>query len=296
MARANELWLVFGADGQLGKCLVRALSAESIEFVGSTISDVDITSRADVLDLVRLVQPSVVVNAAGWTDVDGAESVPRAVKSINVDGARNVALGAKSVDAALFQISTDYVFDGDQRYPYTEDSPMNPTSIYGQSKMESEIVVEEVYPNGNFIFRTAWLYSEFGRNFAKTMVRNALQHSAVNVVADQWGQPTCAHDLANHLIDFSRSSVSSGTYHATNTGVATWYEFAREIYNLLNRDLELVTPISSKSYKSLARRPSYSVLGHERTFRAGVQAMRDWRTAIASCVAAIADSVKSELE
>jgi dTDP-4-dehydrorhamnose reductase len=193
--------------------------------------------------------------------------------------------------ARFVQPSTDYVFSGKGERPWRESDPVNPTSAYGRSKAEGERLVQEIYPESSFIVRTAWLYSPWGKNFVKTMVRLAQQDSsAVQVVSDQVGQPTSAVDLAKQIRKMIYQQVPAGIYHGTNSGETTWFELARSVFTLVGADSERVIPVATKDFPRSAARPQYSVLGHERWADVGIEPMRTWLEALTSVMPAIVDA------
>ena len=288
------VWLILGGDGQLGRCLQQALLTTDITFVAVGRNELDITHEDEVSNFVQKISPSVIVNAAAWTAVDAAEDNEEAAYAVNALGAAHVAYAAHLAKSQLVHVSTDYVFSGTAQSPISEDSPCAPVSAYGRTKLAGEEAVRTHYADGSLIVRTAWLYSSFGTNFALTMARRALTHQPVRVVNDQFGQPTFAHDLAEYIAQLVHHKAPSGTYHGTNAGQATWYDFAREIYNLLECDLNLVTPVLGTEYPTRAIRPSYSVLSHGRTTAAGLNEIRDWRIALADAMPAIAQKLKVE--
>jgi len=288
-------WLITGGSGQLGIAVSRELGRRGILSVACNSKDLDITKGPIVRDLIADLSPIVVINCAAWTDVDAAEASHARASEVNGEGAKNVAFGAKLVAAKLFQISTDYVFSGESAEPWQTNEIVNPKTIYGLTKAEGERQVLEVYPENSSIIRTAWLYSPWGKNFAKTMTWLALNgNGVVHVVNDQLGQPTSAMDLANQLIDLGLSSSPVGIYHGTNSGEATWYEFAKVIFELVGADTSRVVPVSSNEYPRPAKRPPYSVLSHDSWSKTSVQPMRDWRIAIKEALPAIISAVKLE--
>ena len=288
------MWLILGGEGQLGRCLQQTLQARDLDFVAAGRHQVDITHKDELVNFVHETEPSVIVNAAAWTAVDAAEDNEESAYEINAIGAGYLAYAAKLINAQLVHVSTDYVFSGTAHSPISEDSPCAPVSAYGRTKLAGEESVLTHHADNSLIVRTAWLYSSFGANFALTMARRALTHQSVRVVNDQFGQPTFAHDLAEHIAWLVQHAAPSGIYHGTNSGQATWYEFACEIYRLLNCDSNLVTPVPGKEYPTRAIRPSYSVLGHQRTKSVGVNEMRDWKSALADAMPAITKRLKVE--
>jgi dTDP-4-dehydrorhamnose reductase len=288
-------WLITGASGQLGIAVSQELSKRRITFTAWGSEDLDIAQSSKVNDLVSDLSPKVIVNCAAWTDVDGAETNERAAYRVNRDGAENLALAAKKCVAKLIHLSTDYVFSGESNSPWQISDAINPKSAYGRTKADGEVRVIEAYPENSLIVRTAWLYSPWGNNFAKTMARLAINtDDQVQVVNDQIGQPTSATDLAKQIVELELSSSPAGIYHGTNSGEATWFEFAREIFELVGADVNRVVSISSREYPRPAKRPSYSVLSHDMWSETTVQPMRDWKIAIEEAMPSIASAVKVE--
>ena len=231
-------WLITGGQGQLGLALQAELTNQGIDCVATDSSELDITKPLQVNQVVESLKPEVIINAAAWTDVDGAESNESAVFQINAVGPQNLAIAAKKVGARLVQVSTDYVFSGENNVPWGELDDHNPKSVYGSTKSEGEKLVLKELPNAAYIIRTAWLHSADKKNFAKTMTKLALNSSGeVRVVNDQVGQPTLASDLANQIVKLVQSPAPVGIYHGTNSGQATWFEFAQEIFRLAGADV-----------------------------------------------------------
>jgi dTDP-4-dehydrorhamnose reductase len=288
-------WLITGGSGQLGLALQAELTVQGIDFVSVNSHELDITNQPLVAELVESVKPDVITNTAAWTDVDGAETSESAARAVNALGPQNLAIAASHVGARLVQVSTDYVFSGEGTTPWSENAEHNPQSVYGSTKSEGETFALEAYPTGSYVVRTAWLYSADRKNFAKTMTKLALNGAGeVRVVNDQVGQPTFTGDLAKQIIDLVKSDSPVGTYHGTNSGQATWFEFAQEIFNLAGADVSRVVPVSSSEYPRPAKRPSYSVLGHDAWVKTTVEPMRDWRIALAEAMPAIISAVKAE--
>jgi dTDP-4-dehydrorhamnose reductase len=288
-------WLITGGSGQLGIAASQELGEREILFTAWGSEVLDITQGPTVRDFVSQLSPSLIINCAAWTDVDGAESNEPQAFRVNSDGAENLARAAKQCGAKLFHVSTDYVFSGESKTPWQVDDRINPQSAYGRTKAAGESRVVATYPENSSIVRTAWLYSPWGKNFAKTMTRLALNGDGeVRVVNDQMGQPTSALDLAKQLIELGLSSSPAGIYHGTNSGEATWFEFAQEIFRLAGADVNRVVPVSSSEYPRPAKRPSHSVLSHEAWVKTSVNPMRDWRIALEEVMPAIISAVKAE--
>jgi dTDP-4-dehydrorhamnose reductase len=288
-------WLVTGGSGQLGIALSEELDSRGLAFKAFISKDLDITQSSIVLDSVSQLSPSVIINCAAWTDVDAAETNETLASKVNAVGAENIAVAARNCGAKLIHVSTDYVFSGKNEIPWHVADQINPQSAYGRTKADGEARVLRTYPENSSIVRTAWLYSSWGKNFAKTMTRLALKSDGeVRVVNDQLGQPTSATDLAKQLVELSLSSSSAGIYHGTNSGQATWFEFAREIFKLSGADLNRVNPVASSEYLRPAKRPSYSVLSHDSWATTSVKPMRDWRIALAEAMPTIISAVKAQ--
>jgi dTDP-4-dehydrorhamnose reductase len=288
-------WLITGGTGQLGISLSRELRNRGILFEAQGSQDLDITKGLIVQDSIADLSPTVIVNCAAWTDVDGAEVSEQQASMVNADGVENIALAAKNCAAKLIHISTDYVFSGESNYPWQVGDRLNPQSAYGRTKADGESRVLQAYKENSSIVRTAWMYSPWGKNFAKTMTRLAISgDNEVRVVNDQVGQPTSAIDLAKQLVDLGLSNSPAGTYHGTNSGQATWFDFAKEIFDLAGADASRVIPVSSNKHPRPAKRPSYSVLSHDAWGNSSVQPMRDWRIALAEAMPAIISAVKAE--
>jgi dTDP-4-dehydrorhamnose reductase len=288
-------WFITGGTGQLGIAVSQELGERGILFTAWGSEDLDITQGPIVRDFVSQLSPEVIVNCAAWTDVDGAESNEPQASRVNSVGAENVAMAAKLCGAKLFHISTDYVFSGESKTPWQVDDRINPKSAYGRTKAAGESRVLATYPENSSIVRTAWLYSPWGKNFAKTMTRLALNGDGeVRVVNDQKGQPTSASDLAKQLVELGLSSSPAGIYHGSNSGESTWFAFAQEIFRLAGADVNRVVPVSSSEYPRPAKRPSYSVLNHDAWAKTNVKPMRDWRIALEDAMPAIISAVKAE--
>jgi dTDP-4-dehydrorhamnose reductase len=288
-------WLITGGSGQLGIAVSQELGLRGLHFSATNSQELNITSGIDTPEFIAQMAPKVIVNCAAWTDVDGAENSEELASRVNSDGAENVARGAKLSGAKLIHISTDYVFSGLGNAPWQVNDAINPQSAYGRTKADGESRVRASYPEDSSIVRTAWLYSPWGKNFAKTMTRLAIiSDGKVRVVNDQVGQPTSAIDLANQLVDLSQSFSPPGTYHGTNSGQGTWFDFAQEIFNLVGVDKNRVIPVPSSEYPRPAKRPSYSVLSHDAWDKTSLKPMRDWRIALAEAMPAIITAVIEE--
>jgi dTDP-4-dehydrorhamnose reductase len=288
------MWLILGGNGQLGQSLQFVLSQQRIPFKVAGRDALDISNQSACIDFIKEQQPQVVVNCAAWTAVDLAEDNEAQAFLINSDGARNVAIACREARTVLVHVSTDYVFSGIATSPYEVDHPTEPVSVYGKSKLGGEEAVTAEYAEGSYIVRTAWLYSQFGSNFVKTMIRKGQSASPVRVVADQLGQPTLATDLAQHIVDLVTHSAPFGTFHGTNSGQTSWYELTREIYSLLGVDTSLVTPVPTTEYPTKAVRPQYSVLSHSHTAVLNMPYIQDWKLALKNSLPIIVQSISEE--
>lgn len=277
-------WLVTGAGGMLGRDLLDLLADDpQISVTALGHADLDIT---DPLAVTKAVAGhDVVVNCAAWTAVDDAEAHEAEAFAVNAIGPANLARAAARDGARLLQVSTDYVFAGDADLPYAEDAPIAPASAYGRTKAAGEWAVRSELPQRHWILRTAWLYGEGGPNFVRTMARLERSHETVSVVDDQRGQPTWSRDLARRIIDVVQGGAPFGTYHATSSGSATWYDLARMVFAAVGADADRVRPTSSAEFVRPAPRPAWSVLGHDRWAQAGLTPLRDWREAVAEAMA-----------
>jgi len=288
-------WLITGGSGQLGLALQAELKRQEIDFVSLNSQDLDVTNQLPIEAMFNSVKPNIVINAAAWTDVDGAETNQTEAYAVNALGPRNLAIAARNAGARLLQVSTDHVFSGPKILPWDEDAEHNPKSVYGSTKSTGEKFVLEIYPTESYIVRTAWLYSSDRKNFAKTMVRLALNGAnEVKVVNDQIGQPTLTSDLAKQIIALVLSDSPTGIYHGTSTGQASKFDFAREIFRLTGADVSRVIPVTSSEYPTIAIRPTYSVLSHKGWAKATVQPIRNWQIALAESIPTIISAVKLE--
>jgi dTDP-4-dehydrorhamnose reductase len=271
-------WLVTGAGGMLGQDLVAVLNGRDV--IAADRKTLDITDEDAVREAVSGVD--VVLNAAGWTDVDGAESEEEAATAINGHAVRLLADAAGS---RLIHISTDYVFDGAATAPYAEEADPAPLNAYGRGKLAGE---RAALAAGGFVVRTAWLYGAHGSNFVRTMLRLAGERDTVDVVADQEGPPTWSYALAGQLVALAESAAAGraapGVYHGTAGGQTSWYGLARAVFAEAGLDPARVRPTTSDRFPRAARRPTYSVLGHARWSGTGVAPLPYWRTMLAEAM------------
>jgi dTDP-4-dehydrorhamnose reductase len=294
------MWVILGKNGQLGKAFAKILEENKIEFTSFSSRDLDVRELNTALSLVKKLHPAVVINTTGWTQVDEAEFNQDAAYAVNAFGAQNLAVASKSVSAIFVHFSSDYVFPGNVNLALKEDDPISPLSVYGKSKALGENLILETYPEKSYIFRTAWLYSEFNRNFAKTMVEKALfSNEKVSIVDDQHGQPTSALSVARQVVKSINYEIEFGIYHATNSGQATWFDFTEKIFQLLSADKSRLQRISSFQLSLPAKRPMYSYFNHEKWDRLSLQGkpvmkMAPWDHELSLSLPSIARVVKSE--
>jgi len=289
VARSQEemKWLIVGG-GQLAKSLEAELTTSNITFISLNRSQLDISDRNQVNDVLLAERPSVVVNAAAWTNVDLAETHEAEARIVNALGPEFLAQASMQIESSFVQISTDYVFSGLSGTPCKENALTAPSSAYGRTKAEGEFRVLKAFPQGTRVIRTAWLYSQYGKNFVKTIAKIALEEShEVEVVSDQIGQPTSAYDLASHIRVLVEANARPGIYHGTNAGSASWFDLAQFVFNFCGADPERVKPCKTINKAGIAFRPHYSVLGHEKWLEEGLMPMRDWRIALEDALPSI---------
>lgn len=267
-------WLVTGAGGMLGRDLVRVLRDRDVTLTALDRAALDITDAGAVARAVR--GQDVVVNAAAWTDVDGAEADETAATEVNGHAVTNLARACATSGARLLHVSTDYVFPGDASTPYREDAKTSPINAYGRSKLVGEEAVLAHLPENGYVVRTAWLYGEHGRNFVSTMLRLGAERDTVEVVDDQRGQPTWSYALARRLVELGSIQAPPGIYHGTASGETTWFGLARAVFSAAGLDPSRVR--ATEAVIRPAPRPSYSVLGHDRWAAAGLDPMAPWHT------------------
>ena len=267
--------LITGSNGMLGHDLANAL--EGHELILTTSKTLDITDKDHTIEFICDGEPDIVINSAAYTDVDGCEENHDLAYAVNGEGVRNLAMACREIDCPFVHISTDYVFDGSATEPIAEDGEIGPISIYGKSKLQGEEAIQEILDK-YFIIRTAWLYGLNGKNFPKTMLELAESHSEITVVYDEVGTPTYTPDLAygiSELIETDRY----GIYHLTNSGSCSWCEFARYIFEVAGKDVNVI-PVTASEFARPAPRPSYSVLDNRNWVENGFEPLRDYKEAI----------------
>ncbi len=284
--------LVTGACGMLGSLVTKALDGRHQVIPTDVLEGcehIDISDTTSVFDTINRFRPELVIHCAAMTDVDGCELDPDRAFKVNAVGSWNVACAAASIDCAVAYVSTDYVFDGKKGSPYTEFDATNPISAYGASKLAGEQAVKELCRK-HYIVRTSWLFAPHGKNFARTIINAAKSRAdagetdkPLRVVADQVGSPTYAKDLAEFLATLPGSPLH-GTYHFTNAGSCSWYEFASEIIKTAGLNQVEIIPINSEEWPTPTKRPEYSVLRHYRMELLGRDSARPWQEAVAEFV------------
>jgi len=277
--------LVTGGNGQLGQALQAKVAQHgNLQFYFAASAEANITNTQSLIDVFIKVKPHFCINAAAYTAVDKAESEPDKAFAINTAGAQNLAEVCKSFNTVLLHVSTDFVFDGSKQQPYIETDLTNPQSVYGVTKRDGELAIEKVLDK-HYIVRTSWLYSQYGNNFLKTMLRLGTERDELNVVNDQTGTPTNANNLADALISIINYNIlhpekpNFGTYHYSNEGQCTWYDFAKKIFELHNVTINL-KPIPTTAYPTPAKRPVYSVMDKHKIKQAFNLTITNWESAI----------------
>jgi len=261
--------LITGSNGMLAKAVIKKFGTEN-ELILTDVNELDITNKDSVLNFISLHKPDVIINCAAYTAVDNAESNIELAEKINAEGPKNLAIASKLNNCILVHISTDYVFRGDldvNKY-YIETDDTNPITAYGITKMHGESAIStncEKY----YIFRTAWLYGE-GKNFVRTMIKLGKEKDFVNVVNDQFGSPTYTEDLADIIYQALNKKIEYGTYHATNQGFTTWYNFTKDIFSIASIECE-VKPVSSEEFITPAKRPKNSKLSKDKLLSQGIK-------------------------
>ena len=277
--------LVTGANGQLGSEMRRLGEISPNEYIFTDVAELDITDKDAVIAFTQQNNINVIVNCAAYTNVDKAEDDEATAELINATAVRNLAEAAKSVDATLFHVSTDYVFGSEGNTPRTEDMPLNPLGAYGRTKLHGEQAIAEVGAKA-IIIRTAWLYSEYGNNFLKTMLRLTKEKETLKVVFDQVGTPTYAGDLAMtifSIIEGDYYNGNEGVYHFSNEGVCSWYDFAQEISTAMGHKCQ-ICPCHSNEFPSKVTRPPYSVLDKTKIKRTFGVDIPHWRESMIYCL------------
>ncbi|WP_413307076.1 dTDP-4-dehydrorhamnose reductase [Bacillus sp. 1P10SD] len=271
--------VVTGAAGQLGQDVVLELARRNHEAIGTDRQKLDITNEADVFSFISEVKPDIIIHCAAYTNVDAAEENEEIAYQINASGAAYLARASQRVGAKMLYVSTDYVFDGTATEPYEVDEQTKPLGAYGRTKLAGEELLQK-HLKEYFIVRTAWVFGAHGNNFVKTMLRLGEERDEVGVVHDQVGSPTYTVDLARFMVELMETD-KYGIYHATNTGVCSWYEFAVEIFKQAGLNVT-VKPLTSDQFPRPAKRPQYSVLSKKKIVENGLTPLRNWKEALSA--------------
>tara|TARA_R110002020_G_scaffold133702_15_gene298356 strand:+ start:273 stop:1136 length:864 start_codon:yes stop_codon:yes gene_type:complete len=274
--------LVTGANGQLGRCIKNAAASfPDLQFVFVSKEELDIENSDLLLDFFSKNSFTHCINTAAYTNVENAESEPKKAFAINAEAVKNLATVCKENNVALLHVSTDYVFDGKKKSPYLETDTTNPINVYGASKLKGEKNIKEICTK-YFIFRTSWLYSQYGHNFFKTILRYAEEGKSLTITTEQTGTPTNANDLAKALLQvIAQDSTNYGVYHYSNSGETTWFGFAEEILKQSEK-LKDANLAKTKHYRTFAARPEYSVLDNAKAFNKLNLKQIDWQESLKS--------------
>ena len=278
--------LITGANGQLGselKSLTKNTAQE--HFFYTDVQELDITDHPAVLQFIETNSIDTIINCAAYTAVDKAESAFEISAALNHLAVENFAKIAKEKALKFIHISTDYVFDGNKCTPYNETDTQNPQSVYGETKLAGELAVQAINPKNSIIIRTSWVYSSFGANFVKTMLRLASEKAILGVISDQIGTPTYAGDLAKTILKIlpKLNNEEVAVYHYSNEGVCSWYDFSKAIFEIKKIKIQ-VNPITSAAYPTAAKRPFYSVLNKNKLKTKFNIEIPYWRDALKRCL------------
>ena len=270
--------LVTGVKGQLGYDVVKECEKRGIEAIGVDVEEMDITDAAACERVITEAKADAVIHCAAYTAVDAAEDNEDLCRKVNAEGTRNIAEVCRQLDIKMMYFSTDYVFNGQGERPWEPDDPREPLNVYGQTKYEGELAVQELLEK-YFIVRTAWVFGVNGKNFIKTMLRLGKERGAVSVVDDQIGSPTYTYDLARLVVDMIQTD-RYGIYHATNEGLCSWYEFACQIFKAAGMNQVKVTPVDSTAFPAKAKRPHNSRMDKSKLAENGFEPLPSWEDAL----------------
>ncbi|MBQ0115575.1 MAG: dTDP-4-dehydrorhamnose reductase [Bacteroidales bacterium] len=284
--------LITGANGQLGNEMRIVLgNHHEHSALFTDIEELDLTQSDAVSKFVANNNIDIIVNCAAYTAVDSAEDNPELCHKINVEAVRNLATASREYGARIIHISTDYVFDGSQNLPYNETTQTCPKSVYGRTKLEGERILLETSPD-SIVIRTAWLYSPFGKNFVKTMIKLGQEKDSLKVVYDQVGTPTYARDLARAIVTIINSdNWVSGIYHFTNEGVTSWFDFTKAIHRIAGINSCTVMPCRTDEFPTKASRPSYSVLDKSKIKSTFSVEVPYWEESLKDCIKRLQENI-----
>ena len=268
--------LVTGVNGQLGHDIVEECQKRNIEAIGVDVKEMDITNVNQVNEVITETKPDAIIHCAAWTAVDKAEDEVEQCRKVNRDGTKHIVDVCEKLDLPLMYFSTDYVFDGQGEEPWHEYDERHPLNVYGKTKYEGELEVERL--KKHFIIRISWVFGINGGNFIKTMLRLGKERKEVSVVNDQIGSPTYTYDLARLCVDMIQTK-EYGTYHATNEGICSWYEFACEIFKQAKMDV-IVHPVDSTQFPTRAVRPKNSRMNQTELDKHGFTRLPSWQDAL----------------
>lgn len=279
--------LVIGAAGQLGQCLKTVAVRKGInDVIFPTEKEANILDKELLIHLLQQERPDFVINCAAYTAVDKAEDEQELCKAINETGAVNLAEACLQNNSTLIHVSTDFVFEGNEVKLLKEDDVAKPINVYGQTKLDGELALSNILPQ-HYIIRTSWLYSEYANNFVKTMLKLGADRDELNIIADQVGTPTYAIDLASAIFDMIASGKQHyGTYHYSNEGVTSWFDFATAIFQISNTSVK-VNPIPGSAYPTKASRPAFSVMDKSKIKTTFNVAIPYWRDSLVQCISKI---------
>lgn len=282
--------IVFGASGQLGNCLRKVAEERGTDYIHFLPEDEANILREDLLDIVfEKYKPAFAINCAAYTAVDKAEDEVDLARAINKTGAANLARQCKSYNATLIQISTDFIFKGDIALPRVEEDPAEPISVYGLTKLEGEQSIAEIVDE-YYTIRTSWLYSEYGNNFVKTMLKLGAERDELKIIADQVGTPTYAIDLAGVILNIiTTDNKAYGIYHYSNEGVTSWYDFAKGVFDISGIDVK-VHPIRTSEFPTKAQRPAFSVMDKAKIKNTFNIEIPYWRDSLKVCIERLTDT------
>jgi dTDP-4-dehydrorhamnose reductase len=286
--------LILGGSGILGSELTLLAERKGLDYSAPTSTDLDVRDQGTLNSFVSSYKPHWIINCAAWTNVDGAEDFPGEALELNATAVKNIIERALKINCRVIHISTDYVFDGEKKEPYEVSDAPNPINRYGSSKLQGEYYMQDSGLPGHYVIRTSWLYGARGKNFVKTIAKKAIIGDSAAVVADQFGSPTSARDLASGIFQIIETAPESGVYHYSNTGKCSWFDLAQVIYRLTGRDLDLVTPITSEVLTQKAKRPMNSHLSTSKWESSNLSKIRPWKVSLEELLPEILAAVNEE--